>query len=452
MGVKQLWNILEPVKEKQTLSDLTNKTLCVDLSFWICEALQAKHLCQHVNKPHLRNLLLRLLKFTEFRVKLVFVMDGRPPELKLEAIRKRNEIQTGGGKIFGSGSASARRIEGSEFSKCVNECCNLLKLLGVPCIRSEGEAETLCAFLNFHKLVDGCITNDGDAFLYGARTVYKDLSTSEHGSVFCYKMDDVESQLDLNREKLVAFAVLVGCDYFPQGVRGVGEEKAKKLISAVNHRNLLERFDAWTEELCNDEGLSKIERKIMREALKDKNFATRKAQIVDEYYRYTETPPEHCLKATSPDLAGLQNFGEENHWWRGEKFLVKILPLITNWQMTSSGEQNDQTLVQPQRIVKRRVQHKVECYEIEWQKVSLREFCCETFVTIERRDMFDMAYSTLVAEFNEEEALKKSSNKKKRNAEKKPRSTKRKQSDSPAADDNKKQQFIDNMLKKKKST
>lgn len=24
------------------------------------------------------------------------------------------------------------------------------------------------------------------------------------------------------------------------------------------------RFDAWTEELCNDEGLSKIERKIMR--------------------------------------------------------------------------------------------------------------------------------------------------------------------------------------------
>ena len=30
------------------------------------------------------------------------------------------------------------------------------------------------------------------------------------------------------------------------------------------------------------------------------------AQIVDEYYRYTETPPEHCLKTTSPDLAGLQ--------------------------------------------------------------------------------------------------------------------------------------------------
>ncbi|KAK2547751.1 Flap endonuclease GEN-like protein 1 [Acropora cervicornis] len=363
MGVKQLWNILEPVKEKQTLSDLTNKTLCVDLSFWICEALRAKHLCQHVNKPHLRNLLLRLLKFTEFRVKLVFVMDGRPPELKLETIRKRNESQTGGGKIFGS------------------------------------------AYVREGQVVDGCITSDGDAFLYGARTVYKDLSTSEVRLILkcftgissflfpslCGIMPyfpiyfPIYLSVDLNREKLVAFAVLVGCDYFPQGVRGVGEEKAKKLISALNHRNLLERLFLTSHALQNE------------------------AQIVDEYYRYTETLPEHCLKTTSPDLAGLQ-----------------ILPLITNWQMTSSIEQNDQTLVQPQRIVKRRVQHKVECYEIEWQNVSLREFSCETFVTIERRDMFDMAYSTLVAEFNEEEALKKST-----------------------ADDNKKQQFIDNMLKKK---
>ena len=28
------------------------------------------------------------------------------------------------------------------------------------------------------QIVDGCITNDGDAFLYGARTVYRDLCIS----------------------------------------------------------------------------------------------------------------------------------------------------------------------------------------------------------------------------------------------------------------------------------
>ena len=34
-----------------------------------------------------------------------------------------------------------------------------------------------CEIINL-QIVDGCITNDGDAFLYGARTVYKDLCIS----------------------------------------------------------------------------------------------------------------------------------------------------------------------------------------------------------------------------------------------------------------------------------
>ena len=33
--------------------------------------------------------------------------------------------------------------------------------------------------------MDGCITNDGDAFLYGARTVYKDLCISGKVGLFC---------------------------------------------------------------------------------------------------------------------------------------------------------------------------------------------------------------------------------------------------------------------------
>lgn len=39
-----------------------------------------------------------------------------------------------------------------------------------------GEAEAMCAFLDAHGLVDGCITNDGDVFLYGAQTVYRNFN------------------------------------------------------------------------------------------------------------------------------------------------------------------------------------------------------------------------------------------------------------------------------------
>ena len=32
------------------------------------------------------------------------------------------------------------------------QCCTLLNLLGIPCIKSAGEAEALCAWLDIHQV------------------------------------------------------------------------------------------------------------------------------------------------------------------------------------------------------------------------------------------------------------------------------------------------------------
>lgn len=40
----------------------------------------------------------------------------------------------------------------------------------------------------------------------------------------------------------MALAVLLGCDYLPQGVPYVGEKKALELIAAVNHGSLIDRY------------------------------------------------------------------------------------------------------------------------------------------------------------------------------------------------------------------
>ena len=32
------------------------------------------------------------------------------------------------------------------------QCCTLLNLLGIPCIKSAGEAEALCAWLDLHQV------------------------------------------------------------------------------------------------------------------------------------------------------------------------------------------------------------------------------------------------------------------------------------------------------------
>lgn len=52
----------------------------------------------------------------------------------------------------------------------------MLDVLGVPWVTAAGEAEAMCAFLDAQGLVDGCITNDGDTFLYGAQTVYRNFN------------------------------------------------------------------------------------------------------------------------------------------------------------------------------------------------------------------------------------------------------------------------------------
>ena len=94
-------------------------------------------------------------------------------------------------------------------------------------------------------MVHGCITNDGDAFLYGAKTVYRNFAIdgSAHvNNVDKYNMDDIESILGLNRDKLIALGLLLGCDYVPKGVPGVGQARATKLMQELPQENILERL------------------------------------------------------------------------------------------------------------------------------------------------------------------------------------------------------------------
>jgi 5'-3' exonuclease len=53
------------------------------------------------------------------------------------------------------------------------ECQELLQHFGIPYIIAPAEAEAQCAWLNEQGLVDGVVTDDNDALLFGARHVYR---------------------------------------------------------------------------------------------------------------------------------------------------------------------------------------------------------------------------------------------------------------------------------------
>ncbi|KAF1443196.1 hypothetical protein FQV21_0001877, partial [Spheniscus demersus] len=466
MGVTNLWQILEPVRQPVNLSSLKGKTLAVDLSLWVCEAQTVKKMIGVVTKPHLRNLYFRFSFLTSMGIKLVFVMEGEAPKLKADTMSKRNEMRYGPSKKVG-----AARTGRSLFKSILKECLELLECLGVPWVQAAGEAEAMCAYLNAKGHVDGCITNDGDVFLYGAQTVYRNFAMNAKDPLLdCYTMSSIKEKLGCDRESLIGLAVLLGCDYLPKGVPGVGKEQALKLIETLRGQNLLQRFEQWKEQFqydnnpplvvkrvihcseCHHPGSYKehehsgcklcestryckpndskyccpcewhqLERVKQASAVEDN---IRKKANSCEGFPFSEVIQEFLVNKNKlikikecqrPNLLSFQIFASEKMEWTKHYACKKLLVLLTRYDMIQrKSGYIDSKQLQAIRIVKTRVKNGIPCFEIEWQKpehyVDAEDEPVELFVvTVEEESLFQAAYPDVVALYQVEksEVLKK---------------------------------------------
>ncbi len=81
-------------------------------------------------------------------------------------------------------------------------------------------------------MVDAVITDDGDAFLYGADCVLRNFSLEgKEPMIDEYRSSRIWDEISLDREKLIVLGILIGCDYCPKGVSGVGREIAMKFVN-----------------------------------------------------------------------------------------------------------------------------------------------------------------------------------------------------------------------------
>lgn len=63
-----------------------------------------------------------------------------------------------------------------------------------------------------------------------------------------YTAEDIETTLGLQRQHMIALALLVGCDYDRKGVVGIGCSNAMRLVRSFPNEEILERFvhcDLW---------------------------------------------------------------------------------------------------------------------------------------------------------------------------------------------------------------
>ena len=111
-----------------------------------------------------------------------------------------------------------------------------------------------CAALEAAGLCEGVVTDDSDAFCFGARRVYKNIF-DDRKYVEAYYASDCARDLRLGRDEFCALALLLGGDY-DNGVAGVGVVNAMEVLQAFHFvengepRDVaasLKRFKAWLD-------------------------------------------------------------------------------------------------------------------------------------------------------------------------------------------------------------
>lgn len=136
-------------------------------------------------------------------------------------------------------------------NQMVQDIQEMLRLFGIPYVVSPMEAEAQCAELVRLSLVEGIVTDDSDVFLFGATRVYKNMFNQQK-YVECYLTQDVETEMHLDRKKLIQLAYLLGSDY-TDGIPGVGPVAAMEILAEFckpDDKDILtplQRFRSWYE-------------------------------------------------------------------------------------------------------------------------------------------------------------------------------------------------------------
>ncbi|XP_015594834.1 flap endonuclease GEN isoform X2 [Cephus cinctus] len=378
MGVKDLWNVLSPLCETKPLFELQGKTIAIDLSCWIVDSQSVTDNAAQP-KMYLRNLYFRTSYLLLQGISPVFVLEGKAPDLKHKTIAQRNDTRRG---IVSR--VTANKGGRSRFNNVLRECEKMLKYMGLACVQGYGEAEAMCAYLNEDGLVDGCVSQDSDCFLYGANVVYRNFCASQGnksasgGAIDKYTMEKIEQVFNLNRRKMIAMALLCGCDY-GDGVSGVGKEAALKLFKFLDKEgeDVLDRIKSWRTDkkfdmmeaelsnsnICTSCGhLGKIrvhaktgcvdcgtfskckesykerrafisnEVSLRKKALLIEDFPNQ--ELIDEFLvRKGPVPTALSLEWKQPQIIEFVHFMERQLGWAPEYTVTKILPLATRWQL-----------------------------------------------------------------------------------------------------------------------
>lgn len=223
------------------------------------------------------------------------------------------------------------------------EIIALIALFGIPYVEAPAEAEAQCAALEALGLVDGIVTEDSDVFVFGGKTVYKNMFDDQK-FVEVYKAEDAAKEMALDRNEMVALAMLLGGDY-TSGVRGVGIVNSMEILGAFSMtkstRDGLEQFRKWMDGFDPSDALaSNCVQAEGRTALQKFHSTHRTARtrwicpehfpaenVLNAYLNPIVDKSEDSFSWGKPDIDKLINFCSQKMGWEASDTSRMLEPL-----------------------------------------------------------------------------------------------------------------------------
>ncbi len=252
---------------------------------------------------HLSGLLYRNSNLVEMGIKLAYVFDGAPPVLKEAEIRRRAkrkaEATASYVKALAEGKIEEARSHAQATSRLKDymeqDSKRLLTLMGIPWVQAPSEGEAQAAYMTKQGITDFCASQDYDSLLFGAPALIRNLTISGRRKLprkpvyvdvvpEVVRLNEFLARLDVTYEQLVDIGILIGTDYNPDGVKGVGPKKAYKL---VKEHGSLER--------------------LLKSLLKEEDFPVSPHKIKEVFF-HPKVKDVYSLEWKEPDPEGIVSF------------------------------------------------------------------------------------------------------------------------------------------------
>ncbi len=329
MGVTELGKLIPPEIRKQVdLKQLQGRIIAIDAYNALYQFLAS--IRQPDGTPlmdskgritsHLSGLFYRTINFLEEKIWPVYVFDGKTPEMKLLEIARRRKHREEALERWVKALERGDKEEARKYAKralfltseMVEDAKRLLTLMGVPWVQAPAEGEAQAAYMAKKGSVWAAGSQDYDALLFGAPRLVRNLTITgkrklpnkdEYIEVKpeIIELDAVLKALRLkDRSQLIDLAILLGTDYNPDGVPGIGPQRALRLIHEFGSLE-----------------------KMLNTVLKNVEFPVDPLKI-KEYFLNPPVTDDYKIEFGEPDEKGLIEFLCHEHDFSRERVLRGI--------------------------------------------------------------------------------------------------------------------------------